>query len=134
MEPSKPKVLLCCTGSVATIKAQELVESIGQFAEVQTVVTKAGEHFIKTQDLNVKYYREEDEWEAWQKRGDKVLHIELRKWADILVIAPLDANTLAKIANGITDNLLVISPRPPCKTQLKRTPRADFHISGMEFP
>ena len=45
--------------------------------------------------------------QAWTKRGDPVLHIELRRWADILVIAPLDANTLAKIANGLCDNLLV---------------------------
>lgn len=39
--------------------------------------------------------------------SDPVLHIELRRWADLLVIAPLDANTLGKIANGICDNLLV---------------------------
>ncbi len=36
-----------------------------------------------------------------------MLHIELRRWADILVIAPLDANTLAKMAGGLCDNLLV---------------------------
>jgi phosphopantothenoylcysteine decarboxylase len=42
----------------------------------------------------------------WKKRGDPVLHIELRKWADSLVVAPLDANTLAKIANGFCDNLV----------------------------
>lgn len=45
--------------------------------------------------------------QAWQKRGDPVIHIDLRKWADILLIAPLDANTLAKISHGICDNLLV---------------------------
>lgn len=39
--------------------------------------------------------------------NDPVLHIELRRWADLMVIAPLDANTLAKIANGLCDNLLV---------------------------
>ncbi len=38
--------------------------------------------------------------------GDPVLHIELRNWADVLVIAPLDANTLAKLAAGLCDNLL----------------------------
>ncbi|KAM8891151.1 phosphopantothenoylcysteine decarboxylase isoform 2-T2 [Spinachia spinachia] len=42
----------------------------------------------------------------WTQRTDPVLHIELRRWADLLVIAPLDANTLGKIANGICDNLL----------------------------
>lgn len=34
----------------------------------------------------------------WDKRGDPVLHIELGKWADLMVIAPLDANSLAKMA------------------------------------
>ncbi|XP_070686245.1 phosphopantothenoylcysteine decarboxylase isoform X2 [Pempheris klunzingeri] len=42
----------------------------------------------------------------WTQRSDPVLHIELRRWADLLVIAPLDANTLGKIASGICDNLL----------------------------
>ena len=36
-----------------------------------------------------------------------MLHIELRKWADLMIIAPLDANTMAKLVNGICDNLLV---------------------------
>lgn len=43
----------------------------------------------------------------WKKIGDPVLHIELRNWADVILIAPLDANTVAKISNGICDNLLV---------------------------
>jgi len=37
--------------------------------------------------------------------GDPILHIELRRWADIVLVAPCSANTLAKIANGLTDNL-----------------------------
>src|SRR5204862_6344568 len=52
-----------------------------------------------------------DEWPGrgqggHYRRDDQVLHIELRRWADVLVIAPLDANTLAKLANGLTDNCL----------------------------
>eukprot|EP00494_Astrolonche_serrata_P020730 UN20959 len=41
-----------------------------------------------------------------EKRGDPVTHIDLRKWAHIMVIAPLSANTLAKLSNGLCDNLL----------------------------
>ena len=48
-----------------------------------------------------------DEWPGTRyHRGDEVLHIEFRKWADLLIVAPLDANTLAKFALGISDNFL----------------------------
>lgn len=40
-----------------------------------------------------------------------MLHIELRKWADVLLLAPLSANTLAKLATGICDNLLTCVAR-----------------------
>jgi phosphopantothenoylcysteine synthetase/decarboxylase len=44
--------------------------------------------------------------QTFSQIGDPVLHIELRKWAEMLVVAPLDANTLAKISTGLCDNLL----------------------------
>jgi phosphopantothenoylcysteine decarboxylase len=43
----------------------------------------------------------------WKRRSDPVLHIDLRRWADLMLVAPLDANTLGKVASGICDNLLV---------------------------
>ena len=43
----------------------------------------------------------------WNKVGDPVLHIELRRWADILVVCPASADTMAKIVSGIADNLLL---------------------------
>ena len=54
---------------------------------------------------------DEDEWPGRAdsdryERGDSVLHIELRKWADVFAVAPLDANTLAKLAVGLCDNCL----------------------------
>ncbi|KAL8476320.1 hypothetical protein ACS0TY_028842 [Phlomoides rotata] len=55
---------------------------------------------------DVVLYTDEDEWSTLKNIGDNVFHIELRKWADIMVIAPLLANTLAKIAGGLFDNLL----------------------------
>lgn len=62
-------------------------------------------------DCPIQLFFDKDEWSnqnslGFYQRGDKVLHIELRKWADIFVIAPLDANTLAKMANGLADNLI----------------------------
>jgi len=52
-------------------------------------------------------YRDADEWPGERyERGDSVLHVELRTWADLFLIAPLDANTLAKLAVGLCDNCL----------------------------
>uniref|UniRef100_A0A7S4KQ59 Flavoprotein domain-containing protein n=1 Tax=Paramoeba aestuarina TaxID=180227 RepID=A0A7S4KQ59_9EUKA len=50
-------------------------------------------------------YADNDELLLW-RRDKKVLHILLKSWADMLLISPLDANTLAKIVSGIADNLL----------------------------
>ncbi|CAH1119442.1 unnamed protein product [Phaedon cochleariae] len=101
------KILIGCTGSVATIKLPVLIETIskgkGTFSseiDVRICLTEHSKHFLQDTDLNdVCIYSDSDEWAAWSNRGDPVLHIELAKWADILLIAPLDANTLAKIAN-----------------------------------
>lgn len=71
-------------------------------------------------------WTDDDEWSAWAKLGDPVLHIEvrqrtgkcrltqqLRRWADIVLLAPCSADTLAKVAHGLCDNLLV-RPWPRC--------------------
>ena len=94
------KVLIGCTGSVATIKVNELVDQLkNSNFEVQVVATKCAMHFLSKQIINCKVWVDKDEWNMWNERGDPVLHIELRKWADMLVLAPLDANSLAKIAH-----------------------------------
>ena len=51
-------------------------------------------------------FRDTDEWSNWSIMGDPVLHIVLRNWADIGLIAPLDANTLGKMTSGQCDNLI----------------------------
>jgi phosphopantothenoylcysteine decarboxylase len=63
--------------------------------------------FRSFMDLKTTIYDDEDEWKDYEEVGrDPVLHIDLTKWADVLLIAPLSANTLAKLANGLCDNLL----------------------------
>lgn len=47
-----------------------------------------------------------DEWSSFKRIGDPILHIELRRWADIVLVAPTSANTLAKLNAGICDDLL----------------------------
>jgi len=48
----------------------------------------------------------DEEWNEWNRLGDPVLHIDLRDWADVLLIAPLSAHTLAKLAHGLCDDAL----------------------------
>ncbi|KAL6258713.1 phosphopantothenoylcysteine decarboxylase [Pogonomyrmex barbatus] len=111
---SRKKVLVGCTGSVATIKLPQLVEILRQnHLEVRVVVTERAKHFLKDAQLppEIQVLSDTVEWAAWQDRGDPVLHIDLVKWADVFVIAPLDANTLGKIASGICDNIVTCVAR-----------------------
>lgn len=113
-------VLVGCTGSVATIKLPVLLKtilgsqrSLSWNVQVRVIVTQNARHFYASADLpkDVQVYCDQDEWTAWSKRGDPVLHIELAKWADIFIVSPLDANTLAKLAQGLCDNLLTCVAR-----------------------
>lgn len=106
--PRRPRILLAASGSVAAIKFANLCRCFSEWAEVKAVATKPSLHFIDKASLpeDVILYTDEEEWSTWKKIGDSVLHIELRRWADIMVIAPLSANTLGKIAGGLCDNLL----------------------------
>ncbi|KAF5808629.1 putative phosphopantothenoylcysteine decarboxylase [Helianthus annuus] len=106
--PRKPRVLLAASGSVAAIKFGNLCSCFSDWADVKAVATLPALHFIDKTTLpkDVILYTDEHEWSSWSKIGDRVLHIELRQWADVMVIAPLSANTLAKIAGGLCDNLL----------------------------
>lgn len=48
-----------------------------------------------------------DDENTWNQIGDGILHIELRNWADVVLIAPCSAHSLSGIANGACDGLLV---------------------------
>ncbi|XP_023052366.1 phosphopantothenoylcysteine decarboxylase isoform X2 [Piliocolobus tephrosceles] len=101
-------VLVGVTGSVAALKSPLLVSKLLDIPglEVAVVTTERAKHFYSPQDIPVTLYSDADEWEMWKSRSDPVLHIDLRRWADLLLVAPLDANTLGKVASGICDNLL----------------------------
>lgn len=102
------KILLGVTGSVAAIKTPELTTALmNANLDVHVVATDPAMYFFNPDALGCKFVRDADEWPgAHYTRGDRVEHIELRKWADLFLIAPLDANTLAKLALGLCDNCL----------------------------
>lgn len=114
------RVVLGVTGSVAAIRTPALYLALQrQGHEVRVVATEPALYFFdpaeltspsgqsQTRHAGGPVYRDRDEWPpARYRRGDPVLHIVFRDWADILVVAPLDANTLGKFALGLCDNFL----------------------------
>ncbi|BFZ62346.1 hypothetical protein YB2330_003439 [Saitoella coloradoensis] len=102
-------ILICATGSVASIKIPTIIKSLLRYrgVSIQLVLTKASKRFFDTAEVPacVKIWEDEDEWRVWTGIGEPVLHIELRRWADICLLTPLSANTLAKLAQGLADNL-----------------------------
>ncbi len=107
------RLILGVTGSVAAIKTPELAaELVRSGHDVRVVATEPALYFFDPSSVERSTNGGEvlcdaDEWPApGYRRGDPVLHIEIRNWADILIVAPLDANTLAKFALGISDNFL----------------------------
>ena len=116
-------ILLGVTGSVAAIRTPELYRQLREAGhQVKVVATRPALYFFNpttldpTDPLRPQRNREvvvldEDEWPGLgtgqlYQRDDSVVHIELRRWAELLVIAPLDANTLTKLAGGLADNCL----------------------------
>uniref|UniRef100_A0A7S1D871 Flavoprotein domain-containing protein n=1 Tax=Cyclophora tenuis TaxID=216820 RepID=A0A7S1D871_CYCTE len=118
----RPRILLGVTGSVAAVKSPEIAVRLHRDlnADVRILLTSGGDNFWnKAQDYDgtawnefrelsppVRIYSPQEEWEGWDRLGDPVLHIDLRDWADLVVIAPLSAHTLAKISNGLCDDTL----------------------------
>lgn len=101
------RILWGLTGSVATIRADVIARELTQIGQVRTIVTQRAKHFLPTLPDSIDVYDDAREWSAWAQLGDPVVHIELRKWADVLLIAPASADCLAKLACGICDNLLL---------------------------
>lgn len=121
-QDGKIHILLAASGSVATIKLPYIAENLGRHRDVsiRIIITKSAETFLMGQSPEQPpfeslrqipgveaIYRDDDEWNNPWTRGVPILHIELRKWAHLLLVAPLSANTMAKMAMGFSDNLLL---------------------------
>ncbi|MBL7699754.1 MAG: bifunctional phosphopantothenoylcysteine decarboxylase/phosphopantothenate--cysteine ligase CoaBC [Chitinophagaceae bacterium] len=100
------KILLAVTGSIAAYKAPLIVRLlVKEGAEVKVVMTPAAKDFVTPLTLStvsknpvIAELFSEDSWSN---------HVELGSWADLMLVAPLSANTLAKMANGFCDNMLL---------------------------
>ncbi|MCE7921843.1 MAG: bifunctional phosphopantothenoylcysteine decarboxylase/phosphopantothenate--cysteine ligase CoaBC [Haliscomenobacteraceae bacterium CHB4] len=99
------KIILGISGSIAAYKSAHLTRLwVKQGAEVQVLMTEAAAGFIAPLTLSTlskrPVFSEVSSEAGWNN------HVELGLWADAVVIAPASANTLAKLANGLCDNIL----------------------------
>lgn len=102
------KILLGVTGSIAAYKAAFLVRLLKKSgAEVKVIMTISASDFITP--LTLATLSENPVLSSFHKNetGEWNNHVELGLWADLMLIAPISANTLGKMANGICDNLLI---------------------------
>ena len=104
---SNKKIILAVTGGIAAYKSALLLRLlIKQGAEVRVVMTDSAREFVSPltfQALSAEMVRN-DLFDSNAEAG--MGHIELAQWADLIIIAPATANTIAKIAHGLADNLL----------------------------
>lgn len=160
-------ILLGMTGSVASLLSGKLVSQLHTIGDMAVVLTNKSlsfvdkeklkefflkNYFLKTKKEEQRIWMDCDEWQ-WKtprpyqddlitykwKKDDPVLHVDIRNKGSALVIAPCSANTLAKLANGICDNLLTTLARawdvqrpviiaPAMNTNMWEHPHTQTHL------
>ena len=146
------KILLAISGGIAAYKMNYLVRDfVKKGAEVKVILTPSADNFVtkvtlSTLSKNAVYSDFYDQNGTWNS------HVELALWADVLLVAPCTANTLAKMVHGICDNLVIatymsakcpvfIAPamdldmyaHPSTKENLEKAERFGHHIIPAEF-
>ena len=136
------KILLGVTGSIAVYKSLELTRLfIKAGAEVKVVMSESAKKFITPLTFETLTSNQvlDDTNESWVNDHN---HIKSGEWADILVIAPATANTIAKLANAIADNILLQTAlafsdmkilAPSANTKMLENPitQANFKMLGI---
>ncbi len=122
------RILLGITGGIAAYKIASLIRLfIQEEAEVRCIMTPASSDFISP--LTIATLCQHPVYiDFWNKsNGEWTNHVALGGWADVFLIAPLTANTLAKLANGYCDNLLTATYLSS-KTQVIVAPAMDLDM------
>ena len=106
MQLTNKKILLGVSGSIAAYKATFLVRLlIKEGAQVKVIMTNAAKDFVTP--LSLSTLSKNDVLSDIAKDDSWANHVALGRWADVMLIAPLSCNTLAKMATGLCDNLLM---------------------------
>jgi phosphopantothenoylcysteine decarboxylase/phosphopantothenate--cysteine ligase len=107
MSLSGKKILIAISGGIAAYKIHFLIRDfVKKGAEVQVIMTPDAEHFVTKLSISTlsknpvytDFYGDNGSWNS---------HVEMALWADVMVVAPCTANTMAKMVHGICDNLLI---------------------------
>ena len=101
------RVLLCVCGGIAAYKAADLVRRLRDAgAEVQVAMTEDAQRFVGAQTFQALSHRPV-RTSLWDAEAEAAMgHLELAGWAQRVVVAPATANTLAKLAHGLADDLV----------------------------
>lgn len=122
------RVLLGVSGGIAAYKAIELVRQLRQFgARVDVLMTGSAEWFVTplTFETFTRQPVRRDVFEQWTEA--EAGHVTLAEQADIMVVAPATANTIAKIAHGLADDMLTVSALA-CPAPILVAPAMDHHM------
>ena len=102
------RIILGVSGSIAAYKSPDIVRRLQDLgAEVRVILTSGGREFVSERSLQtVSKNKVHDN--LWDSEAELSMgHIELAKWADVVIIAPASANTIAKLCHGKADDLLL---------------------------
>ena len=122
------KIVVGVTGSIAIYKALELIRLYTKAgAEVRVIMSEGAKRFITplTFEAITRATVLHEATESWANDNN---HIDIGKWADIYVIAPVTANTLNKLSNGIADNLITQTALAFTAKQILLAPAANTHM------
>ncbi|MBD2579740.1 bifunctional phosphopantothenoylcysteine decarboxylase/phosphopantothenate--cysteine ligase CoaBC [Oscillatoria sp. FACHB-1406] len=116
--PAGKRVLIGIGGGIAAYKICEVISTLFKRGEqIRVILTQSAAEFITPLTVStLSRHRAYCDRDFWQPVHSRPLHIELGEWAELFVIAPLTANMLGKLANGLADNLLtntVLASRCP---------------------
>jgi phosphopantothenoylcysteine decarboxylase/phosphopantothenate--cysteine ligase len=103
----KKRIILGVSGSISAYKSPDIVRRLQDLgAEVRVILTSGGREFVSERSLQTVSKNKVHE-NLWDSEAELSMgHIELAKWADVVIIAPASANTIAKLCHGKADDLL----------------------------
>lgn len=103
----KKNIVVGVSGGIAAYKAADLVSRLSKVHNVRVIMTKDALQFVGCETFKI--LSRNEVYEDVFNDEAKPMHIDIAKWADIFVVAPATANTIAKLASGICDNMLTLA-------------------------